>query len=116
MNRDYIQRPDRARADEMPDTPDAPDAAQMDDFGSPEAIITTTVDVRDFVDRKRAAMAAHASQIPADSFFLSMPPEAFREAFGEEWFIRRDAPDDPRDLALRRPLIARPAVRRRPPS
>ena len=52
-----------------------------------------TVDVRDFVDRKRAAMAAHASQIPADSFFLAMPPDAFREAFGSEWFIRRDAPD-----------------------
>jgi hypothetical protein len=22
-----------------------------------------------------------------------MPPDAFREAFGAEWFIRRDAPD-----------------------
>ena len=38
-------------------------------------------------------MAAHASQIPADSFFLSLPPDAFRVAFGHEWFIRRDAPD-----------------------
>ena len=66
----------------MPETPDAPDAAQMDDFGSPEAMITTTVDVRDFVDQKRAAMAAHASQIPPESFFLPLPPDAFREAFG----------------------------------
>ena len=65
----------------------------MDDFGSPESIITTTVDVRDFVDRKREAMAAHASQIPAESFFLAMPPDAFRQAFGAEWFIRRDAPN-----------------------
>ena len=54
-------------------------------------MITTTVDVRDFVDQKRAAMAAHASQIPEDSFFLQMPPDAFREAFGYEWFIRRGA-------------------------
>jgi len=92
MNRDFIQELMAQRADEIPDTPDAPDAAQMDDFGSPAAIITTTVDVRDFVDRKRAAMAAHASQIPADSFFLAMPPDAFRDAFGAEWFIRRDAP------------------------
>ena len=60
-------------------------------MGSPEAIITTGVDVREFVDRKRAAMAAHASQIPDSSFFLSMPDDAFREAFGWEWFIRRDA-------------------------
>jgi LmbE family N-acetylglucosaminyl deacetylase len=91
-NRDHIQQLLKRRADEMPDAPDAPDAAEMDDFGSPEALITTTVDVRDFVDRKRAAMAAHASQIPADSFFLAMPIEAFQEAFGAEWFIRRDAP------------------------
>ena len=77
----------------MPDVPDAPDAAEMADFGSPAAIITTTVDVRDYVDQKRAAMAAHASQIPADSFFLPLPDEMFREAFGSEWFIRRDAPD-----------------------
>jgi LmbE family N-acetylglucosaminyl deacetylase len=93
MNRDYIRRLIEQNRDDMADVPDAPDAAAMDDFGSPEGIITTTVDVRDFVDRKREAMAAHASQIPADSFFMAMPPEAFREAFGYEWFIRRDQPD-----------------------
>jgi LmbE family N-acetylglucosaminyl deacetylase len=93
MNRDYIQALLRRRAEEMPDLPDSPDAAEMDDFGSPAAIITTTVDVREFAERKRASMAAHASQIPADSFFLAMPLEAFREAFGSEWFIRRDARD-----------------------
>jgi LmbE family N-acetylglucosaminyl deacetylase len=93
MNRDYIKELLERSREEISDVPDAPDAAEMDDFGSPEAMITTTVDVRDYVDRKRAAMAAHASQIPADSFFLAMPPEAFREAFGYEWFIRRDRPD-----------------------
>ncbi|MDQ1434104.1 MAG: hypothetical protein QOF59_920 [Actinomycetota bacterium] len=93
MNRDHIQRLLAHRADEMADTPDVPDAAEMHDFGSPEAIITTTVDVSKFVDRKRASMAAHASQIPAESFFLAMPDDAFAEAFGHEWFIRRDAPD-----------------------
>ena len=93
MNRDFIRGLMERAADELPDTPDAPDAAQMDDFGSPEAIITTTVDVRDFIEQKRAAMAAHETQIPADSFFLSLPPDAFKEAFGHEWFIRHDAPD-----------------------
>jgi LmbE family N-acetylglucosaminyl deacetylase len=52
-------------------------------------VITTTVDVRAWLDRKRAAMAAHASQIGDDSFFLQMPPDAFAAAFGQEWFIRR---------------------------
>jgi LmbE family N-acetylglucosaminyl deacetylase len=92
MNRDFIQGLLKERADEIPGD-NAPSAAEMDDFGSPESIITTTVDVGDYVDRKRAAMQAHASQIPADSFFLALPPEAFRAAFGHEWFIRRDAPD-----------------------
>jgi LmbE family N-acetylglucosaminyl deacetylase len=92
-NRDYIQGMMTSRADELADVPDAPDAASMDEFGTPEALITTTVDVGDYVDAKRAAMAAHASQIPEDSFFLQLPPEAFRAAFGNEWFIRRDAPD-----------------------
>lgn len=93
MNRDYIQELLKRRVDELPDSGDAPSAAEMDDFGSPAAIITTSVDVRDYVERKRASMAAHASQITPDSFFLAMPIEAFREAFGMEWFIRRDRRD-----------------------
>jgi LmbE family N-acetylglucosaminyl deacetylase len=92
-NRDFIRDLLENQAAELPDVPDAPEAAEMEDFGSPAEIITTTVDVGDFVDRKRAAMAAHASQIPPDSFFLSLPEDAFRRAFGVEWFIRRDKPD-----------------------
>ena len=88
LNRDYIVGLMRARVSEMPDIPDAPNP---DDFtmGSSEDAITTTVDVRDFVEAKRAAMVAHASQISPDSFFLQLPLDAFREAFGYEWFIRR---------------------------
>jgi LmbE family N-acetylglucosaminyl deacetylase len=46
--------------------------------------------VSSVLDRKRAAMAAHASQIPAESFFLALAPDAFRIAFGLEWYIRLD--------------------------
>ncbi len=88
LNRDHVLELMRNRAAEMGEIPDAPDP---DDFtmGSPASAITTTVDVGDFVGQKRAAMQAHASQIPEDSFFLQLPPDAFREAFGYEWFIRR---------------------------
>ena len=55
-------------------------------------LITTRVDVSQFIDRKREAMAAHASQISADSFFLAMPPEQFAVAFGEEDYILCGAP------------------------
>jgi LmbE family N-acetylglucosaminyl deacetylase len=90
LNRDYILDLMRSRSEEMSTIDDAPDP---DDFeiGVPASMITTTVDVRDFTDQKRAAMQAHASQIPEESFFLQLPPDAFREAFGYEWFIRRDA-------------------------
>jgi LmbE family N-acetylglucosaminyl deacetylase len=90
MNRDYI----RSLLEAAPDlaTEDTPDATEMDDFGSPAEIITTTVDVFEYTDQKRAAMAAHASQIPADSFFLALPIDAFREAVRYEWVIRRDVP------------------------
>ena len=88
MNRDYILELMRARADEMADIADAPNPDDMN-LGMPASVITTTVDVRAFIDRKRAAMAAHASQITDESFFMQMPEEAFIAAFGQEWFIRR---------------------------
>jgi LmbE family N-acetylglucosaminyl deacetylase len=66
----------------------AGEVATEPDFGSPAEDITHAIDVVEVLDRKRAAMVAHASQIGADSFFLSMPPEAFAAAFGTEWYIR----------------------------
>lgn len=63
------------------------EAAERGEFGSPEAVITHAVDVTTAIDIKRAAMAAHRSQIGPDSFFFMMPPEVFTAAFGTEWFI-----------------------------
>lgn len=91
-NRDSVVRglrEARAAGIEMPGDLD-PDA--MADFGVREEQITTEIDVTDYLDRKRAAMAAHASQISETSFFLSVSPEFFARAFGTEWFIRRGAP------------------------
>ncbi|HWC11286.1 MAG TPA: hypothetical protein VG455_08700, partial [Acidimicrobiales bacterium] len=66
--------------------------AEEFDIGVAEDLITTTVDVRDLVDVKRRAMAAHGSQISETSFFLSMPLEHLVEAFGWEWYILDGAP------------------------
>jgi LmbE family N-acetylglucosaminyl deacetylase len=90
LNRDHIKRLMAERPGALAQGDDAPDPSDFDEMGSPESEITTTVDVRAFVEHKRAAMRAHASQISESSFFLTMPDEAFREAFGWEWFIRRD--------------------------
>ena len=100
MNRDHILRLLRERESEIPDGVERPDPEDFDDFGTPEELITTTVDVREFVDQKRSAMAAHQSQIDENHFFLMMPLDAFTEAFGQEWFIRRGAPADLRENSL----------------
>ena len=80
-----------ALGEDIPD--DLPESAEFADNFSPAHVITTRVDVRDVLARKRAALAAHASQIDETSVFVSMPDEIFARAFGTEWFIRRDAPD-----------------------
>ena len=69
--------------------PDVPGDLNLDDFtlGVSGDRITTRVDVTDVTDRKRAAMAAHASQISETSFFLSMPADRFDRAFGQEDYI-----------------------------
>jgi LmbE family N-acetylglucosaminyl deacetylase len=70
------------------------------DMGLPESELTTAVDVSSHLDAKRAAMAAHASQISETSFFLSMPREAFAAAFSTEWYRRRDTTPPVRETDL----------------
>ena len=86
-NHDHVMRQLEAARAAGVELPGDLDDRQMDDFGSPESIITTAIDVSGFLDQKRAAMKAHASQISETSFFLAMPPEMFAMAFGTEWFI-----------------------------
>jgi LmbE family N-acetylglucosaminyl deacetylase len=56
-------------------------------MGMPESAITHEIDVAAFAEAKRGAMRAHPSQIPDDSWFLTMPVEVFTEAFGLESYI-----------------------------
>lgn len=89
MNRDHMRRgletfgPHAAEAGI-----ELPDIDNSSEFGKPESEITTAVDISAYTGYKRAAMRAHASQISEQSFFLAMPDEPFRYAFGSEWFIR----------------------------
>lgn len=59
-----------------------------DTMGEPATRITTELDVSPWLAAKRAAMAAHASQISEESFFLSLPDDLFAEVWGREWYIR----------------------------
>jgi len=58
--------------------------AQMEEA---ERRITTTVDIRPVLTRKREALFAHSSQIQ-ESWFSKIPTEIAEEAFGYETFIR----------------------------
>ena len=67
---------------------DSPEAKERWQRGlESEARITTTVDIRPVLARKRAALFAHGSQIN-DSWFSKLPPEVAEQAFGYEYFIR----------------------------
>jgi LmbE family N-acetylglucosaminyl deacetylase len=91
INRDHLKRSMEAVADAGVALPGDLDVEDLDGLGVSEDRITTTVDVRPWLARKRAGMAAHASQISETSFFLAMDPEMFEGGFGQEWFIRCDA-------------------------
>jgi LmbE family N-acetylglucosaminyl deacetylase len=92
VNSDYLKRSFQAAAETGVEMPGDLNPDDLNGLGVSEDRITTTVDVRPWLDRKRAAMAAHASQISETSFFLAMAPEMFEGGFGLEWFIRCDAP------------------------
>ena len=49
---------------------------------------TAAIDVSEYVDIQRAALDAHRSQIARDSWWLVMPPEIRRVAFGCAYFLR----------------------------
>jgi len=63
------------------------DVTEDPDFGTPDELVTTSVDCTGFTDRQFDAMAAHASQ--ADNiFFLRLGREIFGKCFGQERFVR----------------------------
>jgi LmbE family N-acetylglucosaminyl deacetylase len=61
-------------------------------IGVPSVEVAATVDVRRVLDRKRAAMAAHASQIPESASALQLPARHFADVYGWEWYVREGPP------------------------
>ncbi len=61
-------------------------------FGVSDERVTTLVDVREYIDTKRSALAAHATQMGQEQFFMRLPPPLFKEIFGRETFQRMSGP------------------------
>lgn len=91
VNKDRIQSFFASMAEIDLPMPGDLDPSELE-LGVSEDLITTAVDVNEFVDVKRRAMAAHGSQISETSFFLAMDAAMFSAAFGTEWFILQGAP------------------------
>jgi N-acetyl-1-D-myo-inositol-2-amino-2-deoxy-alpha-D-glucopyranoside deacetylase len=54
--------------------------------GTPDELVTTRVDVHDYVDEKRRAFAAHVSQNDPNSWFTTMASQIYELAFGTEYY------------------------------
>lgn len=66
-------------------------------LGVPTVEVSVTVDVREQAAPKRAAMAAHASQIGPDSEPLTMAADTFDGVYGYEWYVRARGTTGPLD-------------------
>jgi len=77
---------------------------EMHAYGLPRAAITHRVDVRRYAAQKRAALAAHRTQVSGRGrgarllrTLLRLPLPVFRLACGTEWFAEPGEPGEPRE-------------------
>jgi N-acetyl-1-D-myo-inositol-2-amino-2-deoxy-alpha-D-glucopyranoside deacetylase len=76
------------------------DGDEPEPFGAEDELVTTRVDVSGYVGVKLAAMAAHASQIGPDSFFMNVPEALVTTFLGVEEFILEDGEPIPGGTGL----------------
>ena len=55
-------------------------------IGTPDELVTTRIDVSEYVDKKRDAFAAHVTQNDPNSWFTTMADQLYRLAFGTEYY------------------------------
>jgi mycothiol conjugate amidase Mca len=90
--------PERIRAAGI----ELPETDEEQDWGTPDELVTSRLDVSKWVALKREALMAHKTQMGANVIFSMMPPWLFDELFGTEAFVRVgcrvDAPEREDDL------------------
>lgn len=95
-----IEFPGEERGNTEGETPEGESPDEV--FGTPDELITTAIDIAAFVDTKRAALAAHRTQMGPESMFMRMPDTIWRLAWGTEHFRLIEsfvsAPDKEDDL------------------
>jgi len=76
-----------AYAEQFPDQAEEQARRNMRIAGTPDELITTRVDVHDYVDRKLEAFRAHLSQNEPGTWLQTMQRQILELAFGTEYFV-----------------------------
>jgi N-acetyl-1-D-myo-inositol-2-amino-2-deoxy-alpha-D-glucopyranoside deacetylase len=71
---------------QMPEEAQRAMGGNMRIAGTPDELVTTRVDVHDYVERKRDAFRAHVSQNDPKSWFATMQDQIYELAFGTEYY------------------------------
>lgn len=75
-----------AFVEQMPEEARRAMSGNMRIAGTPDELVTTRVDVHDYVEQKRDAFRAHLSQNDPDSWFSTMQGQVYELAFGTEYY------------------------------
>src|SRR6202165_2307711 len=75
-----------AFASQMPEEAQRQQNTNMRVAGTPDELVTTRIDVHDYVDQKRKAFAAHVSQNDPNSWFTTMADQIYQMVFGTEYY------------------------------
>jgi LmbE family N-acetylglucosaminyl deacetylase len=80
---------DEAEAAASGEASEAGEQPEADDFGRPDAEVTTRADVRTFIDQKRRSMDCHRTQRQDMGWLLDLPEDLWEMALGTETFVLR---------------------------
>ena len=102
-SRRFVAELRRAGIDAPGSAPAGADAGpEVEEIGVPDERVTTRIDVRAYVGRKRKALTCHPSQIGPDHFLSKAPAELLNALWAYEYFERFG----PRPQALEEDLFA----------
>jgi N-acetyl-1-D-myo-inositol-2-amino-2-deoxy-alpha-D-glucopyranoside deacetylase len=73
-------------AKQFPDQAERASRTNTRVIGTPDELVTTRIDVHDYVDAKRKAFQAHVSQNDPDSWFAGVGDEILELALGTEYY------------------------------
>jgi LmbE family N-acetylglucosaminyl deacetylase len=65
---------------------DEEEESTEDEIGMPDEVVTAAVDILSYLPAKRAALAAHRTQMGPESLFMRMPESIWRQVWAAEYF------------------------------